>query len=52
MCFCRHRTLVNELPKNGSMSDALNLFDELPERRVAPNVTCYNILIDGFFQEM
>ena len=44
-------TLINALAKNGYMSDAFKLFDEMPERGVTPDVACYNILIDGFFKK-
>lgn len=43
-------TLINALVKNGDMSDALKLFDEMPPRGMGPDVPSYNFLIDGCFR--
>ncbi|KAI3882088.1 hypothetical protein MKW92_039795 [Papaver armeniacum] len=34
---------------NGDFVNAFNVFNEMPERGVSPDVVCYNCLIDGLF---
>ncbi|GKV05975.1 hypothetical protein SLEP1_g17921 [Rubroshorea leprosula] len=39
------------LAKGSNVVGARKMFDEMPEKGMIPDVTCYNILINGFFKQ-